>query len=343
MRDNHLDEYHQRREPQEHSIVLMPDPDEVQPLLFDLVQADNFDAVKALLPSFVILDWPIQFELLKITAASGSGALLKLLLQSGTKRNYLDGFDLPSIAITNNNISTFEYLLQQVLDPAQQNVPNHHYIPRAIVSDTLGEVLRSDSMDIYDMWEKYVDFEFQYHLRIYKTQRDGRERLKRARFETKSSVAISFTDPRHLSSIQGHPHREQLVYHLWKNKGIIKALNSEDLGRALAHVARSCCSVRLAKCLIEAGAKVDHRRSVKYMTPLHYAASSSTAEAAELMRFLLLSGANPNAMCKGTKQSIRDKKGAKGISKWLGISFDELVVQTKKEREEREAQADSGS
>ncbi|KAJ5826600.1 hypothetical protein N7447_003363 [Penicillium robsamsonii] len=59
------------------------------------------------------------------------------------------------------------------------------------------------------------------------------------------------------------------------------------------------------------------------------AAAKKTREAAELMKLLLLAGADPNAFHQRTKDSEPKSpgmgKGAKQISKWLGMTWDELV------------------
>ena len=78
--------------------------------------------------------------------------------------------------------------------------------------------------------------------------------------------------------------------------------------------------------------------SQSYITPLHHAVIHDTSEAAELVKFLLYLGADPEAFSTSIPSTgsivrrIKDKKGAKRISKWLGISWDELVEKAKAER-----------
>jgi ankyrin repeat protein len=91
--------------------------------------------------------------------------------------------------------------------------------------------------------------------------------------------------------------------------------------------------------LIDLGADVNYRRSERYITALHHAARSTSAEAANLMKFLLLSGADPDIQGLRSNLRVEDEKGAKGISKWLGVSWKELVEQTKKAREKGESEA----
>ena len=53
-----------------------------------------------------------------------------------------------------------------------------------------------------------------------------------------------------------------------------------------------------------------------------------------MARFLLYRGANPETTSRKSKnQSIRDEIGVKEISKWLGMSWDELVVKVQADRD----------
>ena len=142
-----------------------------------------------------------------------------------------------------------------------------------------------------------------------------------------------------LETARGDPDNEAFILLLWERINLTKALSKAYLGDALLSVAGTCCSVKLAKYLIDAGAPIDHRRRDKYFTPLHRAATQNNSEAAELVRFLLGLGADPAAFATsipghGSKvRRIRDEAGAKGISKWLGMSWDDLVEKTKAERQ----------
>lgn len=138
--------------------------------------------------------------------------------------------------------------------------------------------------------------------------------------------------PKVIGATAGSPNREQLLLSLWEKIDLPTKRGPEHLGSALRTVALTTCSVRLAKTLIEYGAVVDQRLSGHSLTPLQYAARRTSAEAAELMKFFLFSGADPNAKAPRAKLKISEEKGAQGISKWLGMSWDELVAKAKEER-----------
>ena len=327
MRDNYLDSYHREQRSQQNLALPTPDSDEVQPLLFDLVQTDNVDAVRCLLPSFKALTYDVRFQLLKLAASSGSPRLIDLLW------NKTDGYETRQVlasAAMSQNTGTLEHLCQK------------NFILKAY--EILGSVLRSGSMEVYKIWEKRITAELNTLI-----EPDISFKLEE---ELRVQLGNSLIDKIHLSAIEGNPQRDQLVLNLWKNQDIAKILKSSArLGDALVTVAQSCYSVKLANYLIEAGADVNHRRSTKYLTPLHHAVTKDSAEAATFAKFLLFHGADPELDRAGNsaserprdKQRIRDEKGAKGIAKWLGVSWDELIAQARKEREEVKGKADFNS
>lgn len=89
-------------------------------------------------------------------------------------------------------------------------------------------------------------------------------------------------------------------------------------------------SIGIAEFLLENGATVDAISGGKGYTALHLAARNTTATAAEMVRFLLRQGADPNVKRSGKLPG--ELLGAKNISKWLGLTWDELVESTRAER-----------
>lgn len=93
--------------------------------------------------------------------------------------------------------------------------------------------------------------------------------------------------------------------------------------------ARRCCSIAIARFLLEIGLDVNHRSGNNAHTALYFAAGRQGQRAAELMRFLLESGADPSV--KSPKRiAIAEKPGPRNIEKWLGISWDQLVQESAK-------------
>lgn len=102
------------------------------------------------------------------------------------------------------------------------------------------------------------------------------------------------------------------------------------------------CSVALAKILLQSGVDVNYlgRHPTSHSNTALYIASGRRGQrAAELMRFLLESGADPSL--KGKKgNAIADKPGPRNIKKWFGISWDQLVEESAKKYAASLASAD---
>ena len=88
------------------------------------------------------------------------------------------------------------------------------------------------------------------------------------------------------------------------------------------------CSIAIAEFLLQNGVKIDRLDSAGH-TALYFASFKKTRTAAELMKFLLESGADPHVEIKG-RPRIAQKPGPRNISKWFGISWEQLVEESRK-------------
>lgn len=311
MRDDHFDLFHQEEVAMDASAMGTPDKDELQPLLFDLVQADNVDAVKALREHATSLPTQVRRELLKLAAGSSSPPMLEFLelIIKPEDRWQVGWEDLALISIQGRNLENFTHLLLKSKADSRE-FGTRRYSHRSYAA--LGpEVLDSESEEILREWEKYVDLEF-----------DSAESKRPA-------ARMSYAAAPIIRATQGRADRELILLSLWKAKKLFEDCNDVNKGDALVNIASTTCSIKLAEFVTGCGAKVDFRRSDKYLTPLHHAARQTTAEAAKFMEFLLVRGADPEASAVRSNVRIRDEKGAKGISKWLDKSWDEVVAKAK--------------
>lgn len=308
MRDEHLDRYHQEIASNRSPFVTQPHKDEIEPLLFDLVAANEVEAVEALLPSIVTLSDDIQSKLWELAAAQNSVPMLQVM-PSATNLLVLYKTRIIIPAIENDAKEAFTYLIRFGLKDGDLLLFD---------SFIMKTILKHGSTDIFEIYNS-TPF---------------REPILRkpASYLIRGSRYWVGIDTFKLTA--GNPNRDQLLLQFWKTHGVLEALDKTSLGATLVNLTKSTCSVRIAERLIEVGANVDHRRSSKYLTPLHHAARNTSQAAAELMEFLLQHGADPDAFQDTeTIVRIRDEKGAKTISKWLGVSWDELVRRTRGYRE----------
>ena len=322
MRDDHLDRFHQSKTAADPVALEELDADEIQPLLFDLVSADKVESVRGLLREFRNLPIPVRQQILYLVASSGSSDMLDLIFEEmqDPYRPYVDGptMDMVRCSCKTFNMDTFKYFI-----PKLPSLVGESFYPLASI---LPEVLRSDSEEMFAEWIKGVNFQ-------------------EKTFTNKVPCASFFIATNIIRATESQPHREEFVLRIWKKLDLMESCGEKYIGDALVNVASTTCSIKLASFLLECGACVDHRRSPKYMTPLHHAARKTSLEAAQFMKFLLDKGADPKIIIdtrgyRGGKDQvlrIQDEKGAKGISKWLGISWDELLASIQEERQKEQA------
>jgi hypothetical protein len=150
------------------------------------------------------------------------------------------------------------------------------------------------------------------------------------------------------------PIKQERLAGVWDELIRRESLTKPQLGLTLRLVAATTCSVSLAKVLLEAGAEVDFRPSAwngkesTKKTPLHLASRKMTREAAEMMKLLLLWGADPNADARThwslarakrpddkndrPRRTIDMERGTQNIEKWLGMPWEKLVEWAQEQR-----------
>nr|KAK5442811.1 hypothetical protein LTR18_005488 [Exophiala xenobiotica] len=305
MRDDHLDKYHTVQTTREQVYQSPPDADEIQPLLFDLVQADQLHAVRELLPDYYQLEQSVQEELLATAAYFASPPMIDVL-RPELPRSSISL--LGRRAIEGENVDTFKHML----DVLKRAPPSGHEIHM----DFLAPVVASGSEPLLEVWKHYFD--------------------PKPVIDSGGHIHSGLRLLDCVSATARDPGKESCLISVWEQARAEAILTENVLGTGLSSVAQSTCSVRLAKYFIDLGANVDFAATVTAPTPLRYAARRDSADAAALMRFLLLRGADPDitpSKPRAQYPKIQDEKGPRSIAKWLGMSWGELVAKTREERE----------
>ncbi|KAK2017314.1 hypothetical protein LZ32DRAFT_576756 [Colletotrichum eremochloae] len=316
-RDHHLESAHRPDGHAKDGVIGEPDDDEIQPLLFDLVYTNNLAAVRALLPRFEKLPEAVKHELSIQAAASGSPSMLDLLqpnmqalIQSSKK-----GKEVKKICIAAIEGGNFD-LSRWLAARTRASTPNSwsHYLSYQY-AEILAAVIISESKEMYEIWKTFL-------FSLYTQDFVGQGLML---------VHGELIGRRVVAATENKSDREHLVLSFWRELGTLEKLNSRYLGDGLVNIASTTCSINLTQVFLDAGADVNWRRSDKYLTPLHCAAKKTTEEAARLMEFLLYHGADPASSSKHRR--LEDEKGVLQISRWLGISWGELVEKTRASRE----------
>ncbi|CAI4215914.1 unnamed protein product [Parascedosporium putredinis] len=133
------------------------------------------------------------------------------------------------------------------------------------------------------------------------------------------------------------PQQEARLFEAWRVLCKNGVVNDGHLSKALIEVAKSSYSKVQAKVLIELGADVNsvdpttRGSGWKTKSALRWACKTSSKEAADFVRFLLLEGA-VDRQYKHHKP-VSEEDGARNIKVWLGMNFEELVSWTSAQRE----------
>ena len=122
-----------------------------------------------------------------------------------------------------------------------------------------------------------------------------------------------------------NPVSQMRLADLWKTLASHGCFSQNQLQSALNAVALRNRSVVLAKALIECGAQIG--------LLLGYAATGTSRKAAEMIKFLLLGGADPSEITTSSpKGGVPITLLSQQIQKHLGMTWDELVKWTQEQR-----------
>lgn len=303
--------------------------DSVEPLLHYLVTENRVEEVRSVLSAFPDSAFYRTENLLPLASFAASPAMLQLLeehgLPSDPTRRVIE-------SIKGRNEMTMAYNCDHLRDP-------------------IGNLRHLDGIE-YNPLQRLMSNGWLAGLKLWcKAARKQLGTIRRSRNATSTAVKRGLSDLKILEQAAKHPAGEEAVLFLWKESGLLSYIKDipDWASRNLRHVARFGLSVTLATELINMGANVNVRSRESDRTALHCAARNNSAEGAEMMRFLLLKGADPEAVLKVFVESkwiktesgeeerstvkaikrIRDEKGAQNIHEWLGKSWDELVEETK--------------
>lgn len=288
-------------------MVQTPEQDEIVPLISDIITMGMTAELKALQPRFILISDPMLIMLLKESAFCGNLEIFRCLWDQHVLRNkgveeqyYIREFACESISGV--NIEVLEYLTPKIV------MRNKTFLDMPYM--TLSA--KSDSSRIFNIWKNKVrEWSSVWLL--------GETVLSAL---TESAIQERFADLLEAEASRGR-------------------FSLFQLSVALKYIASTTCAPSIARILLKHGADVDHRsKHIKgggrKKTPLLAAASKTTKDAAELMKLLLLAGADPNASYdpknRNEPKSVSTAIGARQISKWLQMSWSELVEWTAAER-----------
>lgn len=287
-------------------LIENPDEDELIPLLSDMIAMNMADEVASLFPRFKKLNRHQREMLLREAAFSGSLQVLKCIMNTWSSSDFEHLLYISlNESINGQNIEILERVAPRISKHTKKNKGEN------LMFMYNGAISESD--EVFEIWKKHL----------------SRHRSGRAPCITTEFVIGKIKDPA----------KQKRFAIVIREHAALGDLTKHDLGRALKAVASTTCSISLARTLLDNGADVDFgggkdtetRELTKQKPPLALAAARNGPQAAEMMRLLLLTGADGNASyrveCKEETiiKTVSMGSGAKRVSKWLGMTWDELV------------------
>ncbi|KAK2688496.1 hypothetical protein QWA68_012485 [Fusarium oxysporum] len=303
---HHRDECHQR--PTEFNIPGDIDTlqhEDIKSLLAEYIMRDEVQEVERILPS-IITRWPseqnFRSSFRHLLASYGSVAMVRLMFGVHTysgREAFLSG------AIRARNIPVVEWAFSTGVSELGEG-PD---------TDFLGsDIMASDSVEFFNSWRNYDLSSGDFNLRW-----------------------LTFVLP----TSKWSPLMEAQLATFWIEQYKLGNFHVKAASECLKKLVSLNCSLVLAKALVACGADVNYRPVKRSTTfyPLHYVMRKTTAEAAYLVEYLLLAGADPyvkvmypSGKNKGQTINLSLEPGAKGITKHLGKTWDELIEWAAEER-----------
>ena len=333
----HTEKCHRDTQPRIIQFLPNPDRNELVPLLSDLITLGLTAEVQALIGRFHSLDPLHQRTLLEQAAYSGPLPMVQALYmacdEDACDRDHPQNRIIASMALKSlwgENVEVLEWLSNKFANTCmdQSGQPMTKHLHEFFFS----RGANSDSPETFEVWKKYVS-----HA-MYTGQ--GYPEL----IIMTEGFIRAITDPIKQERLAG----------FWEERIRCGNLTKRQLSLALRLIATTTCSIVLAKVLLEGGAEVDFRPDVRNgkestkKTPLHLASRKMTREAAEMMKLLLLWGADPNADARTfwsharvkrsddkndrPRRTIDMERGTQKIEKWLGMPWDKLVEWAQEQR-----------
>lgn len=325
MRDEHLERFHNHADTMGSGKIEDLNEDELKQICLDIIKADDVSKIRELVTSGTIQVKDYLFDLIACAAQYASPDIMDLLLNLEGDWNCFRGGSLSRVfsklllaeVTAGKNVRMLRYMLYKNCRDWFIHMQIGTVYAAHWRENGLAEVLAGGNDEMIDILSRWIEQDL---LRKY--------------------VRSYLVGSNMIAATAGDLYREQSLLGLWKKipghwweKSIWK--------NAMINVASTTCSLELAKFLVECGVPVDWRKTDITPTPLLHAARKDSREAAELMKFILMNGGNPvvtmgkeggsRASTVGTIYTA-EEKGARNISKWLGVTFDELVAQAREAR-----------
>ncbi|KAK1765267.1 hypothetical protein QBC33DRAFT_496016, partial [Phialemonium atrogriseum] len=295
------------------------DDEALYTLIYGLLSDGDIDELEAIWPACrQKVNQFTEAELIKMAAGQGSLQITQLFLewddQKQEPRNAEVKFGVViHDAVQSGNLELTRWILEKGTAWGCKRSGRYR--------DVVVAVLKSDSGEVFDIWENIVKSTENYNAHL----------------------AQELFEKTVLNTAKRFPEQEMRMVESWRLLSGMGRVKPPDLGRALTMVAQTTCSVEQAKVLLELGAPIDYPQSEnsRGYTALHWASKKTSEEAAHLMKFLLFEGAKANTRFGSARPE--KEEGARKIETWLGLTWDKLAESAGRGRGRQGSRSSIGS
>ncbi|KAF5530924.1 nacht domain-containing protein [Fusarium mexicanum] len=306
--EHHRAQYHRRptelKLPGNIDILQLED---IKSLLMEYIMRDEVQEVERILPS-IITRWSSESTFISsfegLLASHGSVAMARIFGEKLLLGYICLREPFVAHAIRNHNIPLVEWAFSKGIIK----------LPGYSETSFLSEIIVSNSIELFDIWRNCA-------------------------LSSGFGKLMAFSPG--LLERKWSPVIESEMASSWIEQYTLGNVPRKTASERLRQLASGNCSLVLAEALVACGADVNYNstKGSTALRPLNHAIRKTTAEAAYLVKYLLLSGADPHVkvICPSGKKKGQAivpslEPGAKCISKWLGKTWDELVEWAAEER-----------
>ncbi|BCS29275.1 uncharacterized protein APUU_70845A [Aspergillus puulaauensis] len=285
-------------------------PEDAQPLLFTLTVEGDAENVQRLMssPGGQKLSPEVVAAARLIAAEQGSLAITQLLAPLGETEL---SRRVVRAAVRSESIECAEWAIAKA--------------DSTDATELMKVVLNVKSERIYRKWEEYILSRLEESPQV-QPEPTSAEPYSSRRYKHHNSLIDNVFKQPVFSDIKGSVLKETRLQHTLEE--LRAYMKPHILGAILVRIAKSSCTLSLAKQILSYGAPVDYPRvNTRPVSPrkgtgitaLHAAAKKNTKDAALLIQLLVMNGAIEDMA------RVREEPGAKGLPQFIGVSFNDLI------------------
>ncbi|KAF5699855.1 Nacht domain-containing protein [Fusarium globosum] len=212
--------------------------EELQPLMFDLIDTDQVAIIRSLIPRLQGLDRSAQIQFSIHATRMGSSSILQLFHRCGLLTRALGNLDssllwdtfadLATHAIQSESVSLSKVLLCWIT-ASEINMSRYQKASfQELISKVLSRIIVVESQELFNLWKMDLATGFGVN----------RSAMDAAKALTFQSV---------IASTGNIPNRERILCDIWDEFRVLYRIKLRERSKILSHIADSSCSIALTQ------------------------------------------------------------------------------------------------